>query len=215
MVVPDGRNSHTASRKRQIRDYGIALLAVLVAWALRVALAPLLGGHAPLLVFALAVSVAAYVGGLRPGLLATAVSTFIGTYFFVQEPTVAQGASVLLFVGVCVTVSVVCGQLLRALRGAAQSEERFRLLVDGALETAIFALDADGRVVSWNIGAARLYGYDLQEVIGRNISFVFPDEERRKGEPEKALVEAGHVGSFRAEGWRLRKDGSQFWPRLC
>ena len=167
MVVPDGRNSHTDSNKTQIRNYGIALLAVLVAWALRGALAPLLRGHAPLLVFALAVSLAAYVGGLRPGLLATAVSTLIGTYFFVQEPTLAQGASVLLFVGVCVTISVVCDQLLRALRGAAQSEERFRVLVDGAFETAIFALDAKGCVVSWNVGAARLYGYGSDEAIGR------------------------------------------------
>ena len=90
MVVPDGRNSHTDSNKTQIRNYGIALLAVLVAWALRGALAPLLRGHAPLLVFALAVSLAAYVGGLRPGLLATAVSTLIGTYFFVQEPTLRK-----------------------------------------------------------------------------------------------------------------------------
>ena len=156
--------------------------------------------------------VAAYVGGLRPGLLATAVSTFIGTYFFVQEPTLAQGASVLLFVGVCVTISVVCDQLLRALRGAAQSEERFRLLVDGALETAIFALDANGCVVSWNVGAARLYGYDSEEVIGRNISFVFPDEERRKGEPEKALVEAGRMSvRFAPRVGGVRKDGSQFW----
>jgi PAS domain S-box-containing protein len=91
------------------------------------------------------------------------------------------------------------------------SEERFRLLFEGARDHAIFLLDADGRVASWNAGARTLKGYDEAEVLGRHLSLFFPAEDVRRGVPDEALRRAAAEGRSEAEGWRIRKDGSRLW----
>jgi PAS domain S-box-containing protein len=92
-----------------------------------------------------------------------------------------------------------------------RSEENFRRLVTVVEEYAIFLLDTNGIVISWNSGAQRIKGYTASEVVGRHFQIFYPAQERAEGRPERnlelALRDGGHVD----EGWRVRKDGSRFW----
>ena len=90
-------------------------------------------------------------------------------------------------------------------------EERYRLLVDAITDYAIYMIDANGRVVSWNPGAQRFKGYEPEEIIGQRFSRFFPEEARAAGLPQKALSIAAAEGKFEQEGWRVRQDGT----RLC
>ena len=95
-----------------------------------------------------------------------------------------------------------------------QSEERFRLLVEGVSEYAIFMLDVNGRVASWNVGAQRIKGYTADEIIGRHLSVFYPQDARESGWPEHELQQATEKGSFVDTGWRVRKDGSRMWANV-
>ncbi|MFL6206958.1 MAG: PAS domain S-box protein [Acidimicrobiales bacterium] len=95
-----------------------------------------------------------------------------------------------------------------------ESEERFRLLVGSVADYAIFLLDPDGRVSSWNRGAERLKGYRADEIIGRHFSSFYTEEDKRNGVPARALATALEDGRWESEGWRVRKDGSLFWANV-
>lgn len=95
-----------------------------------------------------------------------------------------------------------------------QSEEQFRRLVQGVSDYAIYMLDPDGNVSSWNFGAERIKGYRPQEIIGRHFSTFYTPEDREAGVPETALRLARAEGRFEREGWRVRKDGSRFWASV-
>ncbi len=95
-----------------------------------------------------------------------------------------------------------------------RSEERFRLLVEGVSEYAIFMLDVNGRVASWNVGAQRIKGYAADEIIGQHIAVFYPQEARDSGWPEHELQQAAEKGSFVDTGWRVRKDGSRLWANV-
>ena len=88
---------------------------------------------------------------------------------------------------------------------------RLQLLIDAVVDYAIYMIDLEGRVLSWNSGAARLKGYSAEEAIGRLFSDFYTSEDRAAGLPEKALETARETGRFHGEGWRVRKDGSRFW----
>ena len=91
------------------------------------------------------------------------------------------------------------------------SEERFRLLVAGMIDYAIFMLDTSGHIVTWNAGAQRLKGYQAHEIIGRHFSCFYPLEDLESGKPARELEMALTEGRSADEGWRLRKDGTRFW----
>ena len=96
-----------------------------------------------------------------------------------------------------------------------QSEERFRLLVEGVKDYAIFGLDTEGRIVSWNSGAERIKGYRREEIIGKHFSVFYPPEDIAAGKPEKDLQVAAAEGRLEDAGsWRVRKDGSRFYANL-
>lgn len=95
-----------------------------------------------------------------------------------------------------------------------QSEEIFRLLVEGVRDYAIFMLDPGGHVATWNLGAERIKGYSAEEVIGQHFSLFYPEKEVARGWPEHELKVAATEGRFEDEGWRVRKDGSQFWANV-
>jgi len=95
-----------------------------------------------------------------------------------------------------------------------RSEEQFRLLVEAVQDYAIFMLDPEGNVSSWNPGAARIKQYDASEIIGRHFSCFYPEEDVREGKPQRELVIAARDGRIEDEGWRLRKDGSKFWANV-
>ena len=91
------------------------------------------------------------------------------------------------------------------------SDESFRLLVESVEDCGIILLDPQGHVASWNPGAARLSGYGREEILGRHVSCLYPQEALDAKLPERELTEATRSGRFADEGWRVRKDGSQFW----
>ena len=95
-----------------------------------------------------------------------------------------------------------------------RSEERFRLLVQGVTDYAIYMLDPLGYVSSWNAGAQRFKGYTAEEIIGKHFSNFYQPEDRAAGVPERALETAETEGRFEAEGWRMRKDGTRFWASV-
>ncbi len=102
----------------------------------------------------------------------------------------------------------------RAVEALRQNEERFRLLVEGVKDYAIFMLDPEGKVASWNEGAHRIKGYRQQEILGRHFSVFYPDEDLKRGKPGRALEIAREKGTYEEEGWRVRKDGSRFWASV-
>lgn len=95
-----------------------------------------------------------------------------------------------------------------------RSEERFRLLVEGVSDYAIFMLDVNGKIATWNVGAERINGYRSEEIIGQHFSVFYPPEIRATGWPEHELQMAAEKGSFVDEGWRLRKDGTTLWANV-
>jgi PAS domain S-box-containing protein len=91
------------------------------------------------------------------------------------------------------------------------SEEMSRMLLDGIKDYAVYMLDVEGRVVSWNSGAALIKGYLAEEIIGKNVSSFYTDSDRDHNHPQESLQEAAYAGRFEGQGWRVRKDGSKFW----
>lgn len=90
-------------------------------------------------------------------------------------------------------------------------DESFRLLVDAVREYAIFLLDPEGLVVTWNRGAQRIKGHTADEIAGKHFSIFYTEEDRDAGRPAHVLRSAADLGSFEDEGWRVRKDGTRFW----
>src|SRR3569623_1951404 len=95
-----------------------------------------------------------------------------------------------------------------------ESEEQFRLLVQGVTDYAIFMISPIGEVTNWNVGARRIKGYTQDEIIGAHFSRFYTQEDLAKGLPATALSTAAREGRFEHEGWRVRKDGSKFWAMV-
>lgn len=95
-----------------------------------------------------------------------------------------------------------------------KSEERFRLIVNGVRDYAIFMLDPEGWIISWNKGAERIKGYSSKEILGSHFSRFYMPEDLARHQPQNELKIASEVGSYEEEGWRVRKDGSKFWAHV-
>ena len=95
-----------------------------------------------------------------------------------------------------------------------ETEERFKLLVESVKDYAIFFIDPEGYILTWNAGAKNIKGYNAEEIIGKHISVFYTPEEIIEKEPMLNLQEAAKKGRFEREGWRLRKDGSRFWANI-
>ena len=95
-----------------------------------------------------------------------------------------------------------------------QSEQRFRMLVQGVHDYAIYMLDPEGKVSNWNTGAERIKGYKADEIVGQHFSRFYTDEDRAGGEPRRALETALREGKYEREAWRVRKDGTRFWAHV-
>src|SRR5690242_11318203 len=94
------------------------------------------------------------------------------------------------------------------------NEVQLDLLINAVADYAIYMLDPEGRVMSWNTGAERLKGYNRPEILGEHFSRFYSPEDRAEGVPNRALETARTEGRFLAEGWRIRKDGSRFWASV-
>ncbi|MBW4487882.1 MAG: PAS domain S-box protein [Trichocoleus desertorum ATA4-8-CV12] len=210
-----------------LSGYSVAVLATLLTLLLRFLLVPLLNDNAPLLIFILPVMFSAWYGGLRAGFLATSLCTLVGTYFFVQPHfsfpalDVANSTRVAIFVFEGITISYLNEGLRQAKRRAektiatlTESEEKYRLLVQGVQDYAIFGLDPQGYVTSWNSGAELLKGYRIAEILGHHFSTFYTEADIADGKPNQGLEQAIATGHFQDEGWRRRKDGSLFWASV-
>jgi PAS domain S-box-containing protein len=93
-------------------------------------------------------------------------------------------------------------------------DRRLRLLIDAVVDYAIYMIDPDGIITSWNAGARRFKGYEEAEILGQHFSRFYTDEDRRAGLPQRALDTAMREGRFEGEGWRVRKDGTHFWSHV-
>src|SRR5439155_13987209 len=96
----------------------------------------------------------------------------------------------------------------------ADSEQQFRMLVQGVVDYAIYLLDPRGYITNWNVGGERIKGYTAREIIGRHFSRFYTGTARAAGEPQRELAIAARDGSYEREGWRVRKDGTQFWASV-
>jgi len=95
-----------------------------------------------------------------------------------------------------------------------ESDRRFRILVNGVTDYAIYMLDPQGHITNWNAGAERIKGYSADEIIGRHFSGFYTERDREAGMPARTLETATRTGKFEAEGWRVRKDGTEFWASV-
>ncbi len=110
--------------------------------------------------------------------------------------------------------SIVEHQAARSTAALNRSERQFQQLVAGVTDYAIYMLDAEGHIISWNPGAARIKGYSDVEIIGQHFSRFYAPEDRDTGLPRRALQIAATRGKFEGEGWRMRKDGTRFWANV-
>jgi PAS domain S-box-containing protein len=95
-----------------------------------------------------------------------------------------------------------------------ENQQWFRLLVESVTNYAIYMLDPEGRVVTWNVGAERSKGYKAEEILGQNYSIFFPPEDVAAGLPADEMATAARLGRFETEAWRVRKDGTRFWALI-
>jgi PAS domain S-box-containing protein len=210
--------------------YSVAVLAVGMAFLVKLLLDPLILQETPFLLIFGAIMVSAWYGGLGPGLLATFTGGLAADYFSLQPTGSLSGFSLetvpLLVFFLEGTLVCLLTEALRAARSRAEdstleaerqrerlrrNEEHFRSLVEGMRNYAIFTLDPKGRVASWNAGAERLEGYNSEEVLGEHFSEFFTEEDTRLGKPEEHLEVAASEGRSVEENWLVRKDGSRFW----
>lgn len=104
---------------------------------------------------------------------------------------------------------------MEAEKALRQSERRFRLLVGGVIDYALYMLDPSGLVVNWNPGAERLLGYTSDEILGQHFCKFYTTAERAAGMPARVLEIAAREGRYEGEGWRVRRDGSRFWAMVA
>jgi PAS domain S-box-containing protein len=135
------------------------------------------------------------------------VPSLLATYADDQARAAAAITAMMSFIDHAMTL--IAEQYLRT-----TEEDRFRLLIESIRDYAIFMLDADGRVASWNRGARALKGYEEHEIIGKHFSAFYPAVDVERGKPQEVLRIASTEGRYEEEGWRVRKDGSVFWANV-
>ncbi|MEA5626772.1 ATP-binding protein [Nostoc sp. UHCC 0251] len=224
-------------RFSQLQGYSIAFLTVLLALLLTLLLWQLHRLNSIYPLFLAAVMVSSWYGGLNPGLLATFLSAIVCAYFLLPpfySPAISGFSAVglLQFVLVALLISLL-NTALREARSQAQknaraaqdnyeclrqiqdslrqSEERYRLLIEGVTNYAIFMLDPNGNFTSWNIGAERILGYQEAEIIGQPFERIFSPEAIERGQPQQVLTKAVTEGFSKENRWHIRKDGTFFW----
>ena len=222
-----------ADSVRQNSWVGFALAALLSVLALliRLQLGTALSG-VPFLTFFGAVFLVAFFGGTAPALVTILITALMADYFLIDptgslEMRMPSGAiAVGLYFVVTGTVIALIEALFRAherqtqsderLRQQAifESEQRFRILVQGVRDYAIYMLAPDGTVSNWNSGAQLIKGYSAEEIVGQHFSRFYTDADRDACEPERALKTALAEGIYEREAHRVRKDGSLFWASV-
>jgi PAS domain S-box-containing protein len=223
--------------------YLLALTSVAAVLLLQRWIEPILGQSLSALLFA-AVMITAWFGGLGPALLATTIAAYFSAFPLVTYPESPgfgwdDSARTIVFFMVAVFISSLTAmrrraeaalqqsyeeleirieQRTRELRESNQllreSEERFRLLVEGVADYAIVTLGSTGDIVSWNPGAERIHGFTSEQAIGQNAKEFYLPEDIVRQKPTTDLRRALEQGRYEDEGWRVRQDGTKFWANV-
>ena len=197
--------------------YGVAVAAVGIVTVTKVFIDPFMESESPFLLFAVATMLVAWFGGLGPGLFATALALLVVNYLIIDPAyslkldSLGHILDLLVFALVGGAISALVASMRVARHRSASSEERFRLLVQGAKDYAIVMLDEEGCVRDWNEGARRILGYSEGEILGEHFSVFFTPEDRRNGVPERQLRAAIDGETVSEETWAVRKDGNLIW----
>jgi PAS domain S-box-containing protein len=209
----------SVNRSWQLKNYGIAVLASALALLFSLLISPLLE-NVTFSAFFAAVLLSSWYGNRGSGLLATFLCTLAVAYFFLQPiyPLSFMTLDSIIRLGLFTVVSVLTTELNAALRRAElklrESESRYREMIEAVQDYAIYRLDPEGRIVTWNAGAERIKGYTTKEILGQHFSRFYTASDLERGHPTQSLQIAASQGKFAEEGWRVRKDGSQFWASV-
>ena len=204
-----------------MRPYLIAAGLVVAAFVARLLLNPLLGGQAIYLFFVLAVLVSAIRLGTGPSILAMALSAVVATFAFAEPqyslfPISGQLPNLISFLVIASAVIAFSWRQLQQREeledreATLASEAREQRLIDAAQDYAIYELDREGRILTWNKGAERLKGWKAEEIIGKPYTILHTPESRATNAPGRELKIAAETGRFEEEAPRMRKDGSLF-----
>ena len=170
-------------------------------------------------VLLLAVGASGWVGRRTLGVIAGILASVILEYFFLSPTWSFQLDRELfpelgIFVAIAIGVGWLSGELRNEREILEESREQFRILLDGVQEYAVFLLNEDGRVATWNTGAQRMEGYTTGDIVGKSTTIFYSSEDVAQGKPQQLLAQAADRGSVRTEGWRVRKDGTKFWAEV-
>ena len=219
---------------QKFRHFGLAALAVAFTLLIKIASDRIFGEGPPLVLFVATVTIVAWHGGRAPGLFALALSATVCSLPFIypsgwlaiRNPNYGFRLVIFAFEGIliCHLMELLHASRRRAEEGTCArrqaeeslrvTEERYRLLVEGVEDYAIFMLDPGGCIMSWNTGAERITGYHADDALGKHFSLLYTAEDIQRCHPENELINALKDGRFEEEGWRLRKDGARFWANV-
>jgi two-component system, LuxR family, sensor kinase FixL len=219
--------TRTASARDQIVRFGVAILAVALAFGLRLALDPWLTGGAHYLLFTAAVVIAGVFGGTLPAIAAALLAALAAT---LPGGTIGSGGitELLAFLATSAVLIWAASHVSRLRSRSVQSEQRagqrageakeladeLNLLIDGIAGYAIYMLDPEGRVTIWNKSAERLKGWSAAEAVGQSSAIFYPSAAQADGKPARDLHTARAAGKLEEEDWRVRKDGSEFLAHI-
>jgi two-component system, LuxR family, sensor kinase FixL len=206
--------------------YALALASVALAYLAWLAVQALVGAESPFLIFTLPVLVSSIYASRGPAVAAAILSAVYGLALFAGDGILAiseiiqfpifslAAAAIILLVGNRARAALDATALRTRSEAEAQrasrDAEELNLLIEGAIDYAIFMVDPAGRVTIWNKGAERIFGWTEREAIGRPTSILYPQDAAFAGEPEADLREALVAGRISGERWRVRKDGTEF-----
>lgn len=206
---------------------GIAVLAVAVVLGVKLLLNPFLGSIAPFLLFFAAIMGSAVYGGMPAGCIATLLAALVSHYCLLYPldsviwiplhkilPTGLFLIEGILLSWLVSTLIQTQSRMQRERQALQESEDRYRVLVESVQDYAIYLIDPQGYITSWNLGAQKLKGYQAHEIIGRHFSCFYSEQDIEQGTPEQLLAIATTQNHAEDEGWRIRKDGSRFWANV-
>ncbi len=221
-------------KRSQVQGYSVAVFTVAIAIFLKLMLKPWMAlEDSPFLLFFVPIMISAWYGGIGSALLATALGGVVGHLWtapssVLSSNSVGDSLRLVIFLLEALSISYFITALQLAqrrselnkveaqqhLESLSHSEEGFRLLIDCIKDYAIYRLDPQGYIVSWNEGAERINGYQIGEIIGQHFSRFYTEEDLNSGKGEQVLKLAAETGRCEDEGWRVRKDGSRFWANV-
>lgn len=198
-------------------------MIVLIIAGIRIVCFGAMEAHAPFVLTYPSVILAALFGGISGGLVATAMAGFLTSLWLEPVGSFAMAndmdrlaMGIFLISGAAISFLIESAFRTRTRVGDAlrKSEEQFRLLVQQVRDYAIFMIDTEGLVISWNAGAEHIKGYRAEEIVGHHMSCLYTPEDNARGLPARLLRRAAAEGRSEDEGWRVRKDGSRFWANV-